>query len=297
MGHRLTTTRTPSGQKAETDRRGPATSGPAEAGATPVAAPVPAAPVPADPVSPVAAAPAATPASSAAPSPARTEIPAPPVSTGAPAAAPGDMDEMRQEILALRRELRLLRIANAELERVAIRDTLTPLFNRRHFLTALHERLTRAQRYNSRAAVLFIDVNRLKYINDVYGHGAGDYALVHVAQLIETHIRTSDVAARLGGDEFAIILEEVDEEQALAKADDLDAVLRSTRCLYGEAELPVSASIGFTMLQPDDSEEALIERADANMYARKRAWHDESGPVDDSDAGRSRRPNRGSAAA
>ena len=198
------------------------------------------------------------------------------------------INELRGEVSALRRELRLLRIANAELERVAVRDPLTPLFNRRYFLTALNDRLVRAKRYNTRAAVLFIDVNRMKYINDVFGHSAGDFALVHTAQIVQTHIRATDVAARIGGDEFAIILEQVDEDQALAKAEQLCEVLRSTPCTYGEDILPVSASIGLTMLRANDTEDALIERADADMYARKRAWHEEVQPA---------RPDRNSAAA
>jgi len=184
----------------------------------------------------------------------------------------GVIKELQGEISALRRELRILRLANAELERVAVRDTLTPLFNRRYFLTALNERLVRAQRYNTKAAVLFVDINQMKYINDRFGHGAGDFALVHVAAMVQAHIRATDVAARIGGDEFAIILEEVDEEHALAKADQLSEVLHSTPCLFGEQALPVSAAIGFTMLSPSDTEDSLIERADANMYHRKRAW-------------------------
>lgn len=183
------------------------------------------------------------------------------------------IEEMRSEIASLRRELRLLRMANAELERIAVRDPLTPLYNRRFFLTALTERLARAKRYDAKAAVLFIDINKMKCINDVFGHGAGDFALVHAAQLVRTNIRSTDVAARIGGDEFAVILEEVDEEQALAKADQLEEVIACTPCTYGDDVLPVSASIGFTMLRPDDSEDSLIERADTNMYARKRAWH------------------------
>lgn len=183
----------------------------------------------------------------------------------------GLIAELRAELISLRREVRLLRIANAELERVAICDTLTPLYNRRHFLTALHERIVRAQRYNSTSAVLFLDINRMKHINDRYGHSAGDFALVHAAQLVQAHIRETDVAARLGGDEFALIIEEVNEAQAAAKADHIDHVLRSTECRYGEAVLPVSASIGWAMLMPNDTVDALIERADANMYARKRA--------------------------
>lgn len=187
---------------------------------------------------------------------------------------PAIVNELTGEITALRREVRLLRIANAELERVAVRDTLTPLYNRRYFLTALHERLGRAKRYQTKAAVLFIDLNRMKHINDLYGHSAGDFALVHTAQIVQANIRTTDVAARIGGDEFAIIIEEVDQGQAEAKANHLDRVLRASQCVYGDAILPVSASVGFTILRPNDTEDALIERADANMYARKRAWHE-----------------------
>ncbi|MEZ5654625.1 MAG: GGDEF domain-containing protein [Sphingobium sp.] len=193
------------------------------------------------------------------------------------------VDELRGEVMALRRELRLLRIANAELERVAVRDPLTPLYNRRYFLTALNERLARARRYNSRAAVLFIDINRMKYINDVFGHSAGDFALIHAAQLVQANIRTSDVAARIGGDEFALIIEEASKVQAEAKAQELENLLRSTECVFGTDILPVSASIGLTMLQPGDTEDALIERADANMYLRKRAWHRALAVHNDSD--------------
>lgn len=179
--------------------------------------------------------------------------------------------ELKAELATLRGEVRMLRIANAELERVAIRDTLTPLYNRRYFLTALHERIVRARRYGASAAVLFIDINRMKHINDLFGHSAGDFALVHAAQLVRAHVRETDVAARLGGDEFAIIIEEVDAALATTKAEQLDHVLRTAQCRYGEALLPVSASIGWTMLMPNDTADSLIERADADMYARKRA--------------------------
>jgi len=187
-----------------------------------------------------------------------------------------NIEELRNEITMLRRELRLMRIANAELERVAVRDTLTPLYNRRYFLTALNERLNRAKRYNSTAALLFLDVNRMKFINDAFGHSAGDFALLHIAQLIQTNIRTTDVAARIGGDEFAVIIEEVDQATALTKVEELEQMLRATPCDFGEEKLMVSASIGFTMLMPNDRDESAIERADANMYARKRAWHSQS---------------------
>lgn len=181
--------------------------------------------------------------------------------------------ELKQEIVRLRRELRLLRIANMELERVAVMDTLTPLHNRRYFISALNERIVRRTRYDTHYAVLFVDINKLKHINDVYGHAAGDFAIVHAAQILLNHIRQSDVAARIGGDEFAIILEEVDYDFAVEKAMTLDLALRESICAFGEVILPISASIGLTCIEPNDREEDVIQRADKDMYSRKRAWH------------------------
>lgn len=192
----------------------------------------------------------------------------------APEVTDPEISELQQEINRLRRELRLLRMANMELERVAIMDTLTPLYNRRYFIGALNERIVRRSRYDTRFSVLFVDINKLKYINDVHGHAAGDFALVHAAQVLASQIRQTDVAARMGGDEFAVILEEVDGEAGRAKADQLEQALRESVCTYGDAVLPISASIGLTFLEPHDREEAVIERADADMYARKRSWHD-----------------------
>ncbi len=100
--------------------------------------------------------------------------------------------EMRRERDALRRENRILKIAVAELERVSERDTLTPLFNRRYFLTAIHQRLARFERHAESAAVVFIDVNQLKQINDTLGHAAGDFALfaaIHVTVGGGEHVR------------------------------------------------------------------------------------------------------------
>ena len=180
-------------------------------------------------------------------------------------------DVMLRELADLRREVRLLRMANAELARVAVRDTLTPLYNRRYFLSALNERIVRFERYGAGAAVLFADVDGLKRLNDTHGHSAGDFALVHAATLLAGLIRGSDVAARIGGDEFALILEEADEDGARAKAAQLSAVLANTPCLYGEATLIVSASIGITILRSGDNDEAVLARADADMYAAKRS--------------------------
>lgn len=163
-----------------------------------------------------------------------------------------------------------MRLANEELERLVVRDTLTPLYNRRHFITCLTERLRRLERYGTAAALVFIDVNGMKAINDTYGHSAGDFALTHVARLLTAAIRSTDVAARVGGDEFALLLDGLDEEAARDKAASLRALISGTECLFGEDVLPLSASFGCTALRTGDSDFAAIARADMAMYAAKR---------------------------
>lgn len=179
--------------------------------------------------------------------------------------------ELEREISALRREVAMLRLANAELERVVVRDTLTPLYNRRYFITCLNDRISRASRYETRSVVMFIDVDNMKGINDSFGHGAGDFVLMHMAQLLASAVRNTDVAARIGGDEFALILDEMEEEQAGAKMAALDRLVREAPCRFGDASLSVSASFGFTPVQPQDSDLLLIARADAAMYEIKRS--------------------------
>ena len=182
----------------------------------------------------------------------------------------GDGSGLEQEVAALRKELRLLRLANEELERLVVRDTLTPLYNRRHFITCLVERLNRLDRYGTPSALVFVDIDGMKSINDTFGHSAGDYALNHVAHLLMGAIRSTDVAARVGGDEFALLLDGLDEDAALGKADHLSKLIMSTECNFGDYILPLSASFGCTALRTGDSDFAAIARADMAMYAAKR---------------------------
>lgn len=177
---------------------------------------------------------------------------------------------LEQEVAALRKELQLLRVANEELEQLVVRDTLTPLYNRRHFITCLTERLGRLDRYGTQAALVFIDVNGMKAINDTYGHSAGDHALNHVARLLIESTRLTDIAARVGGDEFALLLDGLDESSSYEKASVLSTLIVETECRFGDAVLPLSASFGCTALRNGDSDFAAIARADMAMYAAKR---------------------------
>lgn len=186
------------------------------------------------------------------------------------AASVRSREELEEELRALRTEVTMLRLANAELERVVVRDTLTPLYNRRYYISALNDRISRASRYDAQTVAILIDVNNMKRINDAYGHPAGDFALIHLAKLLSQSIRSTDVAARIGGDEFALILDGMDAEQAMAKIASLEWLIEGTPCLFGDVSLPVGASFGFTAILPQDTDATVIARADEAMYEHKR---------------------------
>jgi diguanylate cyclase (GGDEF)-like protein len=185
--------------------------------------------------------------------------------------------ELRRERDALRRENRVLKIAVAELERVAERDTLTPLFNRRYFLTAIHQRIARFERHAETAAVVFIDVNQLKTINDSLGHAAGDFALMEIAKRLQAAIRPVDVAARIGGDEFGLILNQSSEAGARLQVDLLCARLSEEPASYDGQDIPLSACFGIAMLESGITESEILAAADRDMYRCKQKQPQSSG--------------------
>lgn len=155
------------------------------------------------------------------------------------------------------------------LDLLAHRDSLVPLPNRRGFLRELEKRIDRAKRYGDQSAVLFLDVDGLKSLNDSFGHHAGDKALVHVAHLLRSGVRQSDCVARFGGDEFAILLEHADAPQAKETAARLvDLIADSDFQLDGLA-IPLSAAIGIALIEPEDQAETILKRADRAMYEEK----------------------------
>lgn len=185
---------------------------------------------------------------------------------------------------ALRAELDRLRAANAHLtaaladmEQAAQRDVLTALFNRRYFLTALQQRIARVARYHERVAILYVDVDGLKAINDRLGHGAGDQALVTMARALQSATRESDVVARIGGDEFALLIDHVDAAAARGKMATLRHALANAECYWGTERISLSAAFGMTMIDPRDTAEDLLRRADTDMYRAKRSDDDIAG--------------------
>lgn len=178
------------------------------------------------------------------------------------------------DVIDLERENAVLRAYVAELEsrlkvleRLADSDTLTPLPNRRFFMRAVERAIAQLHRHGTHAALLFIDMDRLKEINDVHGHSVGDDALVHTAWVLREKVRSGDVVARIGGDEFGVLLEYADDDGATEKAAILcEAII--AKPLHGR--IAISCSAGVARLRPDDTPEAALARADAAMYEHKR---------------------------
>jgi diguanylate cyclase (GGDEF)-like protein len=169
----------------------------------------------------------------------------------------------------LKRELAVARARVGELEARADVDPLLDILNRRGFERELERALAFVKRYGTQAALMFIDLDGFKGINDRYGHGAGDAVLKAVARELSTHIRASDVIGRLGGDEFGLLVWRVDETKALAKARDLEALIGRIGVVHGKARIEVGASAGTALVVPDATMEELIGAADRAMYARK----------------------------
>lgn len=169
----------------------------------------------------------------------------------------------------LRREIVRLRTRVAELERLADTDTLTPLANRRAFAREVERVVAHTARHATPAAVLFLDVDNLKALNDRWGHQLGDAALVHVARLLRREVRASDTVARVGGDEFGLVLDRLVEGAAQLKAAALADAVATNPLRHEGATIVLGLSVGLTMVGQGDTVDAVLARADAAMYAAK----------------------------
>jgi diguanylate cyclase (GGDEF)-like protein len=175
-----------------------------------------------------------------------------------------EIDDLRDEVGRLKGRL-------TDMEGLADRDVLTPLLNRRAFMRELRRVTTFAQRYGSRASLVYFDLDGFKAVNDRFGHAAGDAALQAVAQRLLDNVRDSDVVGRMGGDEFAVVLVQADLPTALAKAASLAQVVEATPVNLGEWSAPLHVSYGVREIDADADPEALLAEADATMFVSKRS--------------------------
>jgi diguanylate cyclase (GGDEF)-like protein len=182
-----------------------------------------------------------------------------------------DRERLIEEISQLRGRVARLQERVEQLDQLAHQDSLINLPNRRGFMRELERLIARVDRYALNAAMLFVDVDGLKMINDTFGHRAGDEALVQIAELLSKGVRHSDVVARIGGDEFGILLECADEGSAQETAARLIEQISACEFLHDGEALPLSVAIGVGMIDALDTAEAVMERADEAMYRRKAA--------------------------
>ncbi|WP_374434645.1 GGDEF domain-containing protein [Inhella sp.] len=155
------------------------------------------------------------------------------------------------------------------IRRQAERDALTGLFNRRVLQRRLAEELARGQRRPQVLALLALDVDHFKQINDRHGHAAGDAALCHVATLLQAQLRRSDVLARSGGEEFVVLMPETGRAEAAQVAERMRAALEAQPLEWEGLQIAVRASFGVADSTQAQSEDGLLQRADAALYAAK----------------------------
>lgn len=179
-------------------------------------------------------------------------------------------DKLRERNEELERWVAQHRILEEELERRASRDSLTGLHNQASFYEHLGHALSRARRQGSKVAVLFIDLDDFKLINDFLGHQEGDVVLREVAKRMKRCLRESDTAARLGGDEFIVLLEDVtDASRALRVAERFQEQLRVPSDVDDRYRMYTSASIGIAVGAEEQPQE-LVRAADLATYQAKR---------------------------
>ena len=182
-----------------------------------------------------------------------------------------DAQQLVEEIARLRGQVAQLQQRVEQLDHLAHQDSLIDLPNRRGFLRELERLIARVSRYDAKGAMLYVDVDGLKAINDSFGHRAGDEALIQVAGLLASGVRKSDVCARIGGDEFAILLENADEANAHETAARLIDQIACCELMHDGNELPLSVAIGVALIESSDTAESVMVRADEEMYRRKAA--------------------------
>jgi len=160
----------------------------------------------------------------------------------------------------------------AELERQATRDGLTGVANRRQFLASGKAEILRSQRFHHDMALLILDIDRFKQVNDSYGHQAGDKVIRAVVAACECSLRTGDSIGRLGGEEFGIVLPETGTAAAEQTAERLRETVAALRVDIGAAIIRPTVSVGVSLLKPgEDTLSTLLHRADLAMYRAKQA--------------------------
>jgi diguanylate cyclase (GGDEF)-like protein len=187
----------------------------------------------------------------------------------AAAARPAAPNDSRPTVRRLRGELAQALARIEELKASADTDFLLDVLNRRGFERELNRSIAFIKRYHASGALIVLDVDRLKPINDEFGHAAGDQVLKAIVAALLREVRTSDVVGRLGGDEFAVLLWNLSETDARAKAAALEQTIDALSFEFRGRSVTSGASAGVAVLDVHSDPRTAIEEADSAMYVRK----------------------------
>jgi len=176
---------------------------------------------------------------------------------------------LMQEVQSLREQIAWSQERINDLERLADSDPMLDVFNRRAFVRELDRALGLIDRYSMKASLVFVDLNDLKKINDKMGHGAGDAALAHVANVLSANVRQSDAVGRLGGDEFGVLLTQADQQTAERKAALLTSAVAANPVPWKDGSFTAHVSCGVVEIAKGVSADEAMERADNAMYEVK----------------------------
>jgi diguanylate cyclase (GGDEF)-like protein len=189
-----------------------------------------------------------------------------PASKSRPPAGP---DDAKPAIRRLRAQLARAQARIDELQASADTDFLLDIPNRRGFERELNRSIAFIRRYRAHGALIMLDVDRLKPINDTYGHAAGDQVLKAVVGALLDQVRSSDLIGRLGGDEFALLLWNLSETDARAKAALLEESIDRLSFVFRGHTVTAGVSAGVALLGPQTEARRALEEADRAMYVRK----------------------------
>src|SRR5438270_4203111 len=178
-------------------------------------------------------------------------------------------NEAKSAVRRLRTELARALARIDELQASADTDFLLDIPNRRGFERELHRSIAFIKRYHASGALIVLDVDRLKPINDAFGHAAGDQVLKAIVAALSQHVRSSDVIGRLGGDEFALLLWNLTETDARAKAVSLEQAVDNLTFTFDGRKVTAGVSAGVAILGPHAEPGRALEQADVAMYVRK----------------------------
>jgi len=190
-------------------------------------------------------------------------------SPGAPEPSPVAPNGAKTTIRRLRSELARALARIGELQALAVTDPLLEIPNRRGFERELNRSIAYIRRYHAGGALIVLDVDRLKPINDAFGHAAGDQVLKAVVAALSREVRSSDVLGRLGGDEFALLLWNLSEADARAKAAVLEQSVDRLSFEFKGRTVRAGASAGIAILDSRAELDRALEEADRAMYVRK----------------------------